>query len=78
MCCFFLQTLPHVERAAVQPTFAWFIQESEEKVCGFVRERNKVEDMAKTVGEKEPMGDLYLPLLVLKLQEIRHHYEGAG
>ena len=59
-------------------TFAWFIQEREDKVWDFVREGNKVEHVAKTVGVEEHMGDLHLPLLLLKLQELKHDYEGAG
>lgn len=69
---------PPCRAGSCTTTFAWFIQRREGKVWDFVREGNKVEHVAKTIGVEEHMGGLHLPLLVLKLQELKHHYEGAG
>lgn len=75
MCCLFLQTLPHLEQAAVQLPLPWFLQEREGKVWNFVREANNVEHVAKTTDMEELTRYLQL---VLKLQELKHHYEDAG
>ena len=40
--------------------------------------RDKVEHVMKIFGVEECVGDLYLPLLALKLQELKHHYESVG